>query len=90
VLAHAGLTLCGVAMISAAIGAESVSMPFPMSSGTWTSHAFQARLRSDALVRPQVKQFREWLVRESRATEQWLSRLAGQGRARRPPAATLS
>ena len=90
VLANAGLTLCGVAMISGAIAAQSVSMPFPLSSGTWTSHAFQARLRSDALVRPQVKQFREWLVKESRLTEQWLARLAGQGRAGRPAAARLS
>jgi LysR family transcriptional regulator, glycine cleavage system transcriptional activator len=84
VLANAGLTLCGLALISAFIADESVSMPFPMSSGTWTNHAFQARLRADALVRPQVRQFREWLVKESALTEQWLVQLAGRGRAGRP------
>ncbi len=88
VLANAGLTLCGLALISESIENASVSMPFPMSSGTWTSHAFQARLRADALVRPQVRQFKEWLLTESRLTEQWLAQLAGRGRARRPPAPT--
>jgi LysR family glycine cleavage system transcriptional activator len=86
VLANAGLTLCGLAMISALIEDDTVSMPFPISSGAWTSHAFQARLRADALVRPQVRQFREWLINESSLTEQWLVQLAGRGRAARAPA----
>lgn len=86
--ANAGLTLCGLALISACIGDESVCMPFPMSAGTWTSHAFQARLRADALVRPQVRQFKEWLVKESTLTEQWLMQLAGRGRAGPPPVTT--
>ncbi|HEX3835517.1 MAG TPA: LysR substrate-binding domain-containing protein [Steroidobacteraceae bacterium] len=87
VLANAGLTLCGLALISAAVDNDSVSMPFPMNSGIWSSHAFQARLRVDAPVRPQVRQFREWLLKESRLTEQWLLRLAGQGRRSGRPAA---
>ena len=84
VLANAGLTLCGLALISASVEDESVCMPFPMSSGTWTSHAFQARLRADALVRPQVRQFKEWLVLESDLTEQWLVQLAGRAGGARP------
>lgn len=75
--AGAGLTLCGLSLISAAIEDRSVTLPFPISSGTWTSHAFQARIRPDALVRPQVRQFREWLLQESGLTRQWLARLAG-------------
>ena len=86
VLANAGLTLCGLALIAGSIEAERVSTPFPMSSGTWTSHAFQARVRADALVRPQVRQFREWLVKESSLTEQWLVQWAGRGRGGRPAA----
>ena len=77
VLANAGLTMCGLALLSARVEDTSVSMPFPVSVGAWTSHAFQARIRSDALVRPQVRQFKEWLVKESVLTRQWLNRLAG-------------
>jgi LysR family glycine cleavage system transcriptional activator len=80
VLANAGLTLCGLALISAFVEDAGVSMPFPVSAGTWTRHAFQARIRSDALVRPQVRQFRDWLIRESALTKQWLVRLAGPER----------
>jgi LysR family transcriptional regulator, glycine cleavage system transcriptional activator len=77
VLAGAGLTMCGIALISAFVEDARVSMPFAMSAGAWTSHAFQARIRSDALVRPQVRQFREWLLKESSQTRQWLTRQAG-------------
>jgi LysR family transcriptional regulator, glycine cleavage system transcriptional activator len=86
VLANAGLTLCGLALIAASVEDESVSLPFPLSCGTWSSHAFQARLRPDALVRPQVRQFREWLVKESSLTEQWLVQWASRGRGGRPAA----
>jgi LysR family glycine cleavage system transcriptional activator len=82
VLANAGLTLCGLALISAEIDKDNVSMPFPMSSGTWSSHAFQARLRADAPLRPQMRQFRDWLVKESALTQQWLLRQARRGAAR--------
>ena len=80
VLANAGLTLGGLALISELIDDGTVSMPFSMSAGTWTSHVFQARIRSDALVRPQVRQFREWLIRESGLTKQWLIDQAGEPR----------
>lgn len=86
VLASAGLTLCGVALLSAVVEDASVSMPFPVSAGAWTSHAFQARIRSDALVRPQVRQFKDWLIKEGSQTRQWLNRLAGA----QDPAVTCS
>jgi LysR family glycine cleavage system transcriptional activator len=81
VLAGAGLTLCGLALIQAFVADASVFTPFPTSAGTWTSHAFQARIRSDALVRPQVRQFRDWLVKESALTKEWLLRQGGPKRA---------
>ena len=81
VLASAGLTLCGLALIEAFVADASVFIPFPATAGTWTSHAFQARIRSDALVRPQVRQFRDWLVKESARTKEWLVRMAGSKRA---------
>lgn len=81
VLANAGLCICGLALLDEKLAAGSLTLPFPVSSGHWTSHGFQARFRSDALARPQVRRFRQWLVQESRATAAWLARQV-QGRAR--------
>jgi DNA-binding transcriptional LysR family regulator len=80
VLADAGFTICGLALISSFIEQGTVSLPFPLATGTWTDHAFQARIRSEALMRPHVRRFKEWLVKESGVTRQWLLQTA---RARR-------
>jgi LysR family glycine cleavage system transcriptional activator len=77
VLASAGLTLCGMALICAFIDEGKVSLPFPIATGRWTEHAFQARFRGDALIRPQVKSFREWLIQQSGTTREWLERRVG-------------
>jgi LysR family glycine cleavage system transcriptional activator len=74
VRANAGLTICGLALLGPYIDDGTLSLPFPVSSGQWTDHAFQARFRSDALVRPQVKRFREWLTGEATGTREWLVR----------------
>jgi LysR family transcriptional regulator, glycine cleavage system transcriptional activator len=70
--ANAGLTICGLALLGPYIDDGTLSLPFPVSTGQWTDHAFQARLRPDALLRPQVKRFREWLAEEAAATREWL------------------
>jgi LysR family glycine cleavage system transcriptional activator len=72
VLANAGLTICGLSLISAYIDDGRISLPFRASQGVWTDHAFQARFRADALSRPQVRRFREWLVKQAEATQVWL------------------
>lgn len=77
VLADAGLTLCGLALISDLVEQKRLSLPFPVSTGTWTSHAFQSRFRSDALARPQVRRFRDWLIGEGDVTRAWLSETVG-------------
>ena len=86
VLANAGIMLCGMALVSTLIDSGRLSLPFPASTGAWTAHAFQARFRGDALVRPQVRRFREWLAAEADGTRQWLVRAArptrGASRAR--------
>jgi LysR family glycine cleavage system transcriptional activator len=74
VLAHAGITISGVALLCELLDDGRLSLPFPLSTGAWTDHAFQARFRADALLRPQVKRFRDWLVAEAAATQAWLSR----------------
>ncbi|MEO6185814.1 MAG: hypothetical protein ABIP38_12445, partial [Steroidobacteraceae bacterium] len=56
-----------------------LTLPFPVSTGTWTGHCFQARFRSDALVRPQVRRFREWLAAEGALTRQWLGSQSSVG-----------
>lgn len=83
VLANAGFTLCGLALLAPMLDSGRLSLPFPVSSGTWTGHAFQARFRGDALARPQVRRFREWLAAEADATRQWLVRRTTVRRARR-------
>ena len=87
VLANAGLTICGLALITEFVEDGRLSLPFPVSSGCWTQQAFQARFRSDALARPQVRRFREWLDGEARATEAWLLRRTRPKREGRTPSA---
>jgi LysR family transcriptional regulator, glycine cleavage system transcriptional activator len=72
VRANAGVTLCGLALLGPYIDDGTLSLPFPVSTGQWTSHAFQARFRPDALLRPQVKRFREWLLAQATVTRNWL------------------
>lgn len=73
---NAGLAICGLALISEMIEDRRLSLPFPIATGAWTSHLFQARFRVDALARPQVRHFRAWLLEEAKATETWLAAAA--------------
>jgi len=73
----AGLMLCGLALILDRIEAGRLVMPFPASTGVWTRWAFQARFRQDALLRPQLVHFRDWLAGEARATEARVQAIAG-------------
>jgi LysR family glycine cleavage system transcriptional activator len=68
VRADAGLTICGLALLAPHMEDGSLCLPFPLSTGQWTDHAFQARFRPEALLRPQVKHFRKWLVDEAAVT----------------------
>jgi LysR family glycine cleavage system transcriptional activator len=77
VLANAGLAICGLGLVGEMLEAERLSLPFSPASGVWTEHAFQARFRSDALGRPQVRRFREWILAESQLTADWLRRRFG-------------
>jgi LysR family glycine cleavage system transcriptional activator len=68
----AGYAMCGIALAKERLDAGELSLPFPLKSGRWTSHAFRLRVRADALLRPQVRRFRQWLLEEARLTEAWL------------------
>jgi LysR family glycine cleavage system transcriptional activator len=77
VLADAGLVLCGVALAAELIESGRLSLPFPPSTGAWTGHPFHARFRTDALARPQVRRFRDWLGAEASKTATWLQERFG-------------
>jgi LysR family transcriptional regulator, glycine cleavage system transcriptional activator len=81
VLANAGLAICGLALLGSRIDDATLSLPFPLSTGGWTGHAFRARFRPAALRRPQVKAFREWLISQAIVTRTWLARVAEPTRA---------
>jgi LysR family glycine cleavage system transcriptional activator len=80
VRANAGLTICGLALLGPYIDDGTLSLPFPVSTGQWTHHAFQARFRPDALLRPQVKRFREWLMVHATVTRDWLLQRVQSGK----------
>jgi LysR family transcriptional regulator, glycine cleavage system transcriptional activator len=88
VRANAGLTICGLALLAPHIEDGSLSLPFPVSTGRWTEHIFQAHFNPDALLRPQVKRLREWLLGQATITRDWLLHhvpSAKSPRARRAP-----
>jgi len=74
VLASAGFSLCGVAMLLDRIEYGSIALPYPISSGSWSEHAFMARFRQDVPLRPHLVRFRRWLREESRATRESVAR----------------
>ena len=61
----AGYAMCGIALARERLEAGELSLPFPLATGRWTSHTFQLRIRTDALLRPQVRRFRQWLLEEA-------------------------
>jgi LysR family glycine cleavage system transcriptional activator len=85
VLADAGLAISGLALARELIEDGRLSLPFGAAGGVWTAHAFQARFRGDALIRPQVRRFRAWLLAESAATQAWLTGRFRRGAPPSPP-----
>jgi LysR family glycine cleavage system transcriptional activator len=73
VMVDAGPTLCGLALIAPLIEDGRLTLPFPVSTGARTEHAFHARFRADAATRAQVKRFRSWLNEQAEATREWLA-----------------
>jgi len=74
VLSNAGLMICGLALIADLMEDGRLALPFPLSTGAMTQHAFQARFRGDIAISPQMKRFRSWLLEESASTRAWLAR----------------
>jgi LysR family glycine cleavage system transcriptional activator len=75
VQAHAGLTLCGLALILDRIADGRIALPYPVTAGVWTEHAFIATFRADAAGKDHVARFRAWLRQESEETGRQLASL---------------
>jgi LysR family glycine cleavage system transcriptional activator len=75
VAANAGVTLCGLALITEQLDAGVVALPFPINTGRWSEHGFVARFRSDLAGQKHVERFRAWLVEEARTTADRLARI---------------
>jgi LysR family transcriptional regulator, glycine cleavage system transcriptional activator len=73
VLADAGPALCGLALIAPLLESGELTLPFPKTTSTHTSHAFLCRWRADSVTRPQMRRFRDWLLGEADKTREWLS-----------------
>jgi LysR family transcriptional regulator, glycine cleavage system transcriptional activator len=71
-LSGAGFMICGIALLSRRVDDGTLSFPFPLSTGAWSGHVYRAQFRAGALVKPQVRRFRDWLLEESRVTQRWL------------------
>ena len=76
VAAHAGVSLCGLALITDLLADGRIALPFPVSTGRWSQHGFVARFRKDIEGRRHIERFRAWLAEEARATEANLKALA--------------
>lgn len=83
---NAGVALCGLVLVREFIERGELNFPFPISTGHWSTHAFQIRFRPEALARPQVKRFRQWLLEEATLTREWVSRISESSPA--PPGKT--
>ncbi|MET0545304.1 MAG: LysR substrate-binding domain-containing protein [Caulobacterales bacterium] len=73
VLAHAGIAICGLALIRELVDSGELALPFGIPAGGATEYVFKARFRAEALARPQVRRFRAWLQSEASDTAAWLS-----------------
>ena len=72
----AGLAICGLVLVESWLQDATLSLPFGVAHGRWTSHGFQARFRVEALSRAPVRRFREWLLEECAITRQRLAQTA--------------
>ncbi len=73
--ADAGLIVCGLALVKDQIDDGKLSRPFPIQQGEWSTNAYRASFRPNALRRANIEQFRKWLLAEAQETQSELERL---------------
>lgn len=77
VAAHAGVTLCGLALISEQLETGQIALPYPIDLGRWSEYGFMARFRAGLEGRRHIEHFRAWLTEEGRATASKLRAIVG-------------
>lgn len=78
VYADAGLIVCGLALVKEQIEDGTLSRPFPIEQGEWSTNAYRVSFRQNALRRTNIEQFRAWLLTEAQETQAELARLVGR------------
>ena len=74
--ADAGIALCGVALLSDAIGAGRIGAALPGTPAWLSGHAYIARYRANPANARTLQRFRAWLIGEARATARWVETVA--------------
>lgn len=74
VYSDVGLLICGLALVRAQLESGRLSLPFPVSQGAWTGHAYRVAFKESAARRAQVGRFRSWLTEKSGETAAHLQR----------------
>ncbi|TVQ49894.1 MAG: LysR family transcriptional regulator [Gammaproteobacteria bacterium] len=69
VSSHAGLALCGLALVQTRIAEGTLALPFAPHQGAWTGERYRVSFSAAAVSRPQVIEFRDWLLAEAATTE---------------------
>ena len=77
VAAHAGVTLCGLALILEKLETGGVALPYPIETGRWSQFGFIVGFRAGLEGRPHIQRFRAWLVEEARTTASELAAIVG-------------
>ncbi|MBO9575628.1 MAG: LysR family transcriptional regulator [Sphingobium sp.] len=78
VLAHAGIVLCGAALLGKALEDGRLGTPYPAATGCRSDHAFIARFRPRHTTAPTAERFRAWLGEQAESTRRWLVAFVGE------------
>lgn len=68
IYADSGILICGLGLMDAGVRSGRLSLPFPVTQGAWTGHAYRVAFRESAARRTQVARFRSWLREKSSET----------------------
>ncbi|MDX3899239.1 MAG: LysR substrate-binding domain-containing protein [Sphingobium sp.] len=79
VLAHAGISLCGIALFAEVLESGRIALPFPNARALPTEHGFVARYRADAGAPRILDRFRDWLSAEATGTRARLEHFSEMG-----------
>ena len=77
VYADSGFMVCGRSLVQPMLDDGRLQAPFPKTEGAWSTNAYRASFRLDALRREQTERFRNWLLERAHETQDELGSIAG-------------